>query len=191
MPEKADEVTSESHIECCGGTAGMLKGPARALPPPKARADPGPRPGRKMKSFFWDKLPDNRIEGTFWAAHQPAYSCLNIPEVNFAPIHVCAHFCPALGHHWKPERLSPFHASAKQREPTLAHWAIPAPRPVSHPREAVGPCQIVHGLLFSNCAQISILPAQCEIVGSGWCGARWRSSLRQCSCRMRARRSRL
>ncbi|BDA46913.1 probable formin-like protein 13 at C-terminar half [Coccomyxa sp. Obi] len=58
-----------------------LKGQARLPPPPKARVQAGPQPGRKMKSFFWDKLPDNRIEGTFWADHPPVYSSLNLSEV--------------------------------------------------------------------------------------------------------------
>lgn len=44
-----------------------------------------------MKAFFWDKLPDSRVEGTFWAAHPPAYSSLNQPEVGFPddPPHCC------------------------------------------------------------------------------------------------------
>lgn len=53
--------------------------------------DAGPQPSRKMKAFFWDKLPDSRVEGTFWAAHPPAYSSLNQPEVGFPddPPHCC------------------------------------------------------------------------------------------------------
>ncbi len=65
--------------------AAGLKGQARPPPPPKARIEAGPQPGRKMKSFFWDKLPDNRIEGTFWAAHPPVYSSLNLSEVAIPP----------------------------------------------------------------------------------------------------------
>ena len=60
-----------------------LKGQARLPLPPKARVEAGPQPGRKMKSFFWNKLPDNRIDGTFWAAHPPVYSSLNLSEVSF------------------------------------------------------------------------------------------------------------
>lgn len=56
-------------------------------PPPlaKPRVEAGPRPSRKMKSFFWDKLPDNRVAGTFWAANPPAYSSLNTQEVMHSP----------------------------------------------------------------------------------------------------------
>ena len=43
--------------------------------------DPGPRPSRKMKSFFWDKLPENRLQGTFWQDRLPPYSALHVEEV--------------------------------------------------------------------------------------------------------------
>lgn len=29
-----------------------------------------------VQSFFWDKLPDGRVAGTFWAAHAPDYGLL-------------------------------------------------------------------------------------------------------------------
>ncbi|KAA6421764.1 MAG: formin domain containing, partial [Trebouxia sp. A1-2] len=65
-----------SHCSSCRG------GPA----PPAAlvqrpRVDPGPRPSCKMKSFFWDKLPENRLQGTFWQDCLPPYSALHVQEV--------------------------------------------------------------------------------------------------------------
>lgn len=30
----------------------------------------------KMKSFFWDRLPDSRVDGTFWELHTPDYELL-------------------------------------------------------------------------------------------------------------------
>jgi hypothetical protein len=35
-----------------------------------------------LQTFFWDKLPQGRVAGTFWAAHPPDYSLLSssIPE---------------------------------------------------------------------------------------------------------------
>ncbi|KAL0049978.1 hypothetical protein WJX82_001917 [Trebouxia sp. C0006] len=47
----------------------------------RPRVDPGPRPSRKMKSFFWDKLPENRLQGTFWQDRSPPYSALHVEEV--------------------------------------------------------------------------------------------------------------
>ncbi len=47
----------------------------------RPRVDPGPRPSRKMKSFFWDKLPENRLKGTFWQDRPPPYSALHVEEV--------------------------------------------------------------------------------------------------------------
>lgn len=34
-----------------------------------------------MRSFFWEKLPDARVLGTFWETHPPSYDALNLPEV--------------------------------------------------------------------------------------------------------------
>ncbi|KAI8466315.1 MAG: hypothetical protein J3K34DRAFT_460936 [Monoraphidium minutum] len=45
---------------------GML---AQFRPPP---VDPGPAPKRKMKSLFWDKLPDARLGSSKWARLSPA-----------------------------------------------------------------------------------------------------------------------
>jgi hypothetical protein len=38
------------------------------------------RPG--LQAFFWDKLPEGRVVGTFWAEHPPDYGLLapSIPE---------------------------------------------------------------------------------------------------------------
>ena len=58
-----------------------LRPPPTALVPPPPRLDPGPRPSRKMKSFFWDKLPENRLQKTFWADHPPSYASLKVDEV--------------------------------------------------------------------------------------------------------------
>lgn len=35
-----------------------------------------------LQTFFWDKLPQGRVAGTFWAAHRPDYGLLSssIPE---------------------------------------------------------------------------------------------------------------
>ncbi|KAL0027450.1 hypothetical protein WJX77_001937 [Trebouxia sp. C0004] len=61
--------------------------PGRCLPAPPAahihhpRVNPGPRPSRKMKSFFWDKLPENRLQGTFWQDCLPPYSALHVEEI--------------------------------------------------------------------------------------------------------------
>lgn len=38
--------------------------------------DPGPAPGRKLKSFFWDRIPPSRVPSTFWATQQPDYELL-------------------------------------------------------------------------------------------------------------------
>lgn len=56
--------------------------PAAPLPPPLASkplvrsVDPGPAPSCKLRTFFWDKLPDARVPGTFWD-HPPDYSLLD------------------------------------------------------------------------------------------------------------------
>lgn len=47
-------------------------------PPVRPKPPAGPKPSRKMKSFFWDKLPDNRIQGTFWEKHPPTYDTLQV-----------------------------------------------------------------------------------------------------------------
>ncbi|KAK9830554.1 hypothetical protein WJX72_012430 [[Myrmecia] bisecta] len=61
---------------------GMRPGGPRPPPPPsKPKVAPGPQPGRKMKSFFWDKLPDNRVSGTFWERNPPSYDNLDTAEV--------------------------------------------------------------------------------------------------------------
>lgn len=66
------------------GAAGGRKGPARPLPPAKLRADPGPKPSKKLKAFFWDVLPESRVPGTFWAANGPTYNSLDTQEVPHA-----------------------------------------------------------------------------------------------------------
>lgn len=43
--------------------------------------DPGPAPGCKLRSFFWDKLPDSRVPGTFWASHIAAYDFLDLSSL--------------------------------------------------------------------------------------------------------------
>ena len=58
-----------------------LRPPPTHLAAPQPRLDPGPRPSRKMKSFFWDKLPENRLQKTFWAEHPPSYASLKTDEV--------------------------------------------------------------------------------------------------------------
>lgn len=40
--------------------------------PTKPRVSPGPKPTAKMKGFFWDKIPDSRVDGTFWEDHKPS-----------------------------------------------------------------------------------------------------------------------
>jgi len=35
------------------------------------RVLPGPTPRRKLKAFFWEPLPDNRIPGTIWETCSP------------------------------------------------------------------------------------------------------------------------
>eukprot|EP00884_Botryococcus_braunii_P014893 jgi/Botrbrau1/23404/Bobra.0051s0048.1 len=62
------------------------KGVPAAPPPPRGRGRgrphvKGPAPRCRMRSFFWDKLPDNRVSGTFWETHPPAYDSLNQQEV--------------------------------------------------------------------------------------------------------------
>ena len=38
-----------------------------------------PAPAAKMRTFFWDRLPEARVAGTFWEAHLPDYSLLDRP----------------------------------------------------------------------------------------------------------------
>ncbi len=73
------QVWNPFHEQNVGRYAGMQKGPPRA--PAQPRVERGPQPSRKMKAFFWDKLPDSRVEGTFWAANSPAYDSLRTSEV--------------------------------------------------------------------------------------------------------------
>ena len=54
--------------------------PPAAKPSPRA-ADPGPAPSVKLRAFFWDRLPDARVAGTFWASHPPDYSLLDSSAV--------------------------------------------------------------------------------------------------------------
>lgn len=63
---------------CC---AGLKRAPPPLMNPLKPRVPVGPKPSKKMKSFFWDKLPDARIDGTFWEGHGPAYSDMPTAEV--------------------------------------------------------------------------------------------------------------
>ncbi len=62
---------------CAAGKRLAPRAPAALKP----RVAPGPQPARKMRAFFWDKLPDARVPGTFWAAHPPAYEALATSEV--------------------------------------------------------------------------------------------------------------
>lgn len=61
--------------------------PAAPVPPPLAskplvrHTDPGPAPSCKLRTLFWDKLPDARVPGTFWEDHPPDYSLLDQPAV--------------------------------------------------------------------------------------------------------------
>ncbi len=55
--------------------------PLKAPAPAKPRVDPGPKPSKKLKAFFWDVLPESRVPGTFWAANGPAYTNINTQEV--------------------------------------------------------------------------------------------------------------
>ena len=59
--------------------------PVKLLAPAKPRVDPGPKPSKKLKAFFWDMLPESRVPGTFWAANVPAYSSLDTQEVLLMP----------------------------------------------------------------------------------------------------------
>ena len=61
--------------------AGLKRAPPPLMNPLKPRVPVGPKPSKKMKSFFWDKLPDARIDGTFWEGHGPAYSDMPTAEV--------------------------------------------------------------------------------------------------------------
>eukprot|EP00891_Asterochloris_glomerata_P002244 jgi/Astpho2/2244/fgenesh1_pg.00040_%23_71_t len=60
---------------------GLKRAPPPLMNPLKPRVPVGPKPSKKMKSFFWDKLPDARIDGTFWEGHGPAYSDMPTAEV--------------------------------------------------------------------------------------------------------------
>ena len=66
------------YLDIC--PAGLRPRPT-PLAAPNPRLDPGPRPSRKLKSFFWDKLPENRLQKTFWADHPPSYASLRTDEV--------------------------------------------------------------------------------------------------------------
>ena len=68
------------------GAAGGRKGPVKALSPAKPRVDPGPKPTKKLKAFFWDVLPESRVPGTFWAANVPTHGSLDTQEVLPMPI---------------------------------------------------------------------------------------------------------
>ena len=68
------------------GAAGGRKGPAKPLVPAKPRVDPGPKPLKKLKAFFWDVLPESRVPDTFWAANGPAYSSLDTQEVLYVSL---------------------------------------------------------------------------------------------------------
>ncbi|KAK9832732.1 hypothetical protein WJX81_005524 [Elliptochloris bilobata] len=57
------------------------RGPARPPPAAAPRVAPGPQPRVKMRTFFWDKLPDSRVGGTFWEAHPPAYDALDFEQL--------------------------------------------------------------------------------------------------------------
>lgn len=68
----------------------MGRGRGRGAPPPPPpaglpargpRTPAGPQPQRKLKSFFWDKLPDSRVPATFWEHHRPDYKAVNTKEV--------------------------------------------------------------------------------------------------------------
>ncbi|KAK9800865.1 hypothetical protein WJX73_002751 [Symbiochloris irregularis] len=67
----------------------MGRGRGRGAPPPPPmgirpsgpRTPAGPQPQRKLKSFFWDKLPDSRVPATFWEHHHPDYRAVNTREV--------------------------------------------------------------------------------------------------------------
>lgn len=37
---------------------------------PAVKVDPGPAPSKKLKSFFWDKIPDRQLANTFWMANK-------------------------------------------------------------------------------------------------------------------------
>ncbi len=71
----------ESTVADCALPTGRGHPAAPAALKQRPRVDPGPRPSRKMKSFFWDKLPENRLQGTFWQDRSPPYSALHVEEV--------------------------------------------------------------------------------------------------------------
>lgn len=73
-----------------------LRRPSTLLTAPHPKLDPGPRPSRKMKSFFWDKLPENRLQQTFWADHAPSYASLKTDEV-----WACHYFRPLVYCSWR------------------------------------------------------------------------------------------
>ena len=83
---------------------GGRKTPLKALAPAKPRVDPGPKPSKKLKAFFWDVLPESRVPGTFWAANRPAYTNIDTQEVHHFPSDVCNAWCPAelLATVWPP-----------------------------------------------------------------------------------------
>ena len=96
-----------AHLIVC--STGLRHPPTTPLVGPHPKLDPGPRPSRKMKSFFWDKLPENRLQKTFWADHPPSYASLKTHEViggfgfclccvlNFYPEHIYS-TCPVSKH---------------------------------------------------------------------------------------------
>ncbi|KAL6780900.1 hypothetical protein ACKKBG_A08930 [Auxenochlorella protothecoides x Auxenochlorella symbiontica] len=77
-----------------GGTGSTPKRPTPAKPavvggsdveaPRYPAVDPGPTPGRKLRAFFWDKIPEQRVEGTFWETHPPAYDSLDLRSLEQA-----------------------------------------------------------------------------------------------------------
>lgn len=111
--------TAASHNICdaCNGvhrgltatsvSAGGRRGPAKPQAPAQPRAGAGPQPSRKLRTFFWDVLPDSRIRGTFWEAHPPPYASLDTAEVlqppSRAPPNVASRGLPCTADPWQIE----------------------------------------------------------------------------------------
>ncbi len=55
--------------------------------PGGAAVDPGPQPKNKMKSFFWDKVPDNRLgPETVWSKIKMAKVDYEVLDMGFQQV---------------------------------------------------------------------------------------------------------
>jgi hypothetical protein len=46
--------------------------------------DPGPAPRQKLKSLYWDKLPEARLRGTVWEQRIKAADWVDLAELEAA-----------------------------------------------------------------------------------------------------------